>query len=113
IFRKLKQICDENSAELLIVMDGDRNSIYQKLDSSQLSKTGALRLNQIANSMAEKYQIAFLDLHQIFEKDYSINKKKFNFKNDGHWNAYAHKLVAEAIRTYMWNDIKKSQHESN
>jgi hypothetical protein len=101
VFQKIKNICKEHAAELLILMDGDRASIEKGIDSAELYQTRALSLNSIAKFVAQKNDIHFIDLHPVFERDYSIQKKSFNFKNDNHWNSYAQELVANVIFDYM------------
>lgn len=92
-FQGLKTVCQEHGARLLIVMDGDRHSIYEN------RQRGAkpLALNHIARTAAGYHGIPFLDLHGVFERDYATRQKRFNFVNDGHWNAYGHGVLADAI----------------
>jgi len=106
IFRQAREITGRIGAELLIVMDGDRSSIYNHVDSRQLYESGSLRLNAMAKSVAQKYNIHFIDLHPVFQEDYSINQKRLSFQNDGHWNAYAHELVANVIFDYINQHVK-------
>jgi len=97
VFLKMRDVCLKNNAELLIVMDGDRNAIYEKMGSSGAYSSGALTLNAMAKSAANKYRINFIDLHQVFREDFLVSHKKFNFDSDMHWNQYCHEVVAEAI----------------
>lgn len=105
IFRNIKNICDRENIRLLILIDGDRGSIYKKIGANQLYDKGALRINRMAAFVAEKYNIGFLDLHSVFEEDYSKNNKSFSFVNDGHWNGYAHGLVADTLASYIVTNI--------
>ena len=108
VFRNIKNICDKNDISLLILMDGDRGSIYKNIEANQLYDNGVLRLNRMATNVAKKYNIEFLDLHNVFEEDYSKNTKLFNFANDAHWNSYAHGLVADAVVRYIGTNINPS-----
>jgi SGNH hydrolase-like domain, acetyltransferase AlgX len=101
IFRQLKDIANEKNIKLLLLIDGDRHNIYMHRDSRELYKTGALRLNRIAGTAAHQTGIAFIDLHPVFESDYAIHKKMFNFVEDGHWNEYGHRVVARAIARFL------------
>lgn len=101
LFREIKSVCDKNNIEILILMDGNRDGIYNNIGTGHSYETGPLKLNSIAGSMALKYDINFIDMHPIFENDYSINHKSFTFLNDGHWNSYAHKYVADVIYKYI------------
>ena len=97
VFLKMRDVCLKNNADLLIVMDGDRDAIYAKGSNSVDYSSGALTLNAMAKSAADKYGIRFIDLHQVFKEDFLVNHKKFNFSSDMHWNEYGHEVVAEAI----------------
>ena len=44
-----------------------------------------------------------LDLTELFEQDYRENKIPLNFHNDGHWNEYAHRLVAKMLATEFYD----------
>jgi len=101
IFRHLKDVCKKNEAELLILIDGDRDSIYQNLKKDKIYRTGALILNLIARSMAQKHNIHFIDLHPILAKDFSIHHKSFTFPREGHWNSYTHDIAADIIFRYI------------
>ncbi len=106
IFKNIKETCEKHDSQLLLIIDGDRNSIYQHLDRRKLYAEGALSLNRLAKSIAEKYDIPFIDLHPIFENDYRVNHKRFDFLTDAHWNSYAHRLVAEILARYMQQHYK-------
>jgi hypothetical protein len=101
IFSQLKEVCKKNETDLLILIDGDRDSIYQDLNKDKLSGTGALSLNLIVRSMAQKHNIHFIDLHPILAKDFSIHHKYFTFPHEGHWNSYTHDITAETISSYI------------
>lgn len=101
IFQKIKDTCDSKSISLLIIMDGDRGNIYDHTETNPLFKEGILALNRMVAFVAIKHNIKFIDLHNIFRKDYIKNKKSFNFINDAHWNSYAHGLVADTLADYI------------
>ena len=101
VFQKLGEVCLRNEAGLLVVMDGDRNGIYKNVDEPPGHPGGALMLNAMVKSVADKYNIDFIDVHPIFKKDFASNHKKFSFKCDGHWNRYGHQVVAEAIADFI------------
>jgi hypothetical protein len=101
VFGQLKTSCRENNADILILMDGDRDSIYRNLNDSHLYRKGALSLNVIAQSMAQKHNIHFIDLHPMFAEEFSLHHKSFTFPHDGHWNAYAHDIVADLVSGYI------------
>ena len=43
----------------------------------------------------------FIDLKDIFIKNYKINNKKFNFNIDHHWNEKGHEVVFKTIKKYL------------
>lgn len=47
--------------------------------------------------IVEKSGGIFIDLHQIFLKDYQENHKKFEFKTDGRWNPYGRQVATKPI----------------
>ncbi len=101
VFKNIKQYVDNTGADVIIVMDGDRQSIYQGKDTKKLYESGALNLNLLAKLSARKNELHFIDLHPIFASAYHKNGKKFEFQCDNHWNYYGHKTVANAIWQYM------------
>ena len=46
---------------------------------------------------AQKYKFEIIDMDTIFREHYKINREKFEFKFDGHWNTLAHTLAAREI----------------
>lgn len=79
IFREIKQYADNAGTDVIIAIDGDRQSIYLNENIDQLYETGALNMNLIAKSSAHDNMIRFIDPHPIFEKTYRKNAEKFEF----------------------------------
>ena len=46
---------------------------------------------------AKKNGFKVIDMDPIFRQDYSLRKKRFNSKHDGHWNEYGHEKVSDEI----------------
>lgn len=97
IFSKYKEALGP-ATKLLLVMDGDRDTIYKGNDPR---KEKLYALNMIAYDTAEKLSMPFIDLNDIFIADYKNNKKHFNFKYDKHWNERGHSLVGSAIAKFL------------
>lgn len=106
ILKQIKEICDAKGIELIVLMDADNEGIYEKDKLGKITNTSILSLNKVAATAAKKHGIHFIDLHGLFEKEYSINKKRFSFINDGHWNEYVHNLVADILEEYIDTEIK-------
>jgi hypothetical protein len=79
-------------ARLLLVMDGDRQSIYRG-DPAGL----ALELNRILADAAKRRGISILDLHPVFAAHWAGHHRRFEFEADAHWNELGHSIVATAI----------------
>ncbi|MBN1460301.1 MAG: hypothetical protein JXA57_12255 [Armatimonadetes bacterium] len=46
-------------------------------------------------------QCHFLDLRSTFSSDWALNHQRFEAADGGHWNAYANRLVAQSLATYV------------
>ena len=53
----------------------------------------------IQESMKKGFQI--IDLKKSFDRNYKKNKKKFEFKKDGHWNSLAHSVVGKELYNFF------------
>lgn len=104
IFKKMKEICENRGAKLLLIMNGVTEVVYGTVNKNESYKREGLSLNQIAKDAAQQNSIYFIDLEPVFEKDYKENKKRFTFINDGHWNVYGHEVVANTIFDYVKNN---------
>ena len=98
LFGRLAAVARAAGARLLLVMDGDRQSIYVGRES------GALALNALAADLARRHGIPFLDLHAAFAADWQKRHERFEHVSDNHWNEHGHAVVghaiAQAIRAY-------------
>jgi DNA polymerase III epsilon subunit-like protein len=109
IFKEMRELCKRNNAQLLIVMDGERDGIYKSVDHVSAKPRSPLRLNRMAKSVAEEYHIDFIDLQPVFQKDFTINRKSFDFSCDSHWNTYGHKVVANTIAGFIKSNLLASR----
>ena len=101
VLGNIARIAREDRCDLLLVMDGDRESVYQDIDAAELYRDGALALYSMVDRIAKQLGIPFIDLHPVFMGDYRAHGKRFNFDTDGHWNEYGHELVARTIYNYQ------------
>ena len=93
LFQRLKKYSEENSSDLVLVMDGNRGAKTVEATRN--------KINDMVENISFNRDIFLLDLTPIFWKDYIENKKDHQFKVDGHWNSYAHGLVADSIFDFM------------
>ena len=68
-----------------IYSNGKRKSIYFEIQRKYFIKK------------ATSEGFSFINLNDFFKEDFKNKNKKFNFKNDGHWNKYAHRLIADLL----------------
>ncbi|MEE9466190.1 MAG: GDSL-type esterase/lipase family protein [Candidatus Neomarinimicrobiota bacterium] len=101
VLAQLAALARDDGFRLLMVMDGDRESIYRGAGADSLYRTGALALNRLVAEVARRQGIPFIDLHPVFEEDYRLNSRRFNFRTDGHWNEYGHEVVAQRLFRYL------------
>jgi len=100
VFSDFSDIAAENQIPIALVMDGHRNRIYEGR-ATEPKSTLILQLNSLAALTAARHGLPFLDLHPAFLADWRANGERFNFENDGHWNLYGHRLVAEEIENFL------------
>ena len=101
-FRELPNATGLPANKVLFIIDGLRQAIYNPglADKHEQSYFGLMRKHFIKIATANEYQT--IDLHEVFKSDYFINKKKFEFINDNHWNGHAHGVIANAVINSNW-----------
>ena len=109
VFKEMRELCKRKHTQLLIIMDGERDGIYKHVDHVGGEPGRALVLNRMAKSVAEEYHINFIDLQPVFQKDFTINRKRFDFDFDSHWNRYGHKVVANTIADFIQSNLLASR----
>ena len=103
-FRDLPLNSNLSPKDILFTVDGLRQSIYDdSLRKASLeSYFGVMRKYFIEQAQSLGYEVA--DLDNAFMIDYKISKKRFEPDYDGHWNSYAHGIVAEQVlKTTLWS----------
>jgi hypothetical protein len=83
---------------IALVVDAPRPEIYfpNRLHAAQKSFFGEMRRYLIDQAFAKGFEI--IDLEKIFVQDYQERGMPFEHRNDYHWNATGHEVVAEAVR---------------
>ena len=90
-FEELKNLQIINKVTL--VLDADKQDIYNDLKTESYFK----KMREYTINRANVNGVRLIDMKPIFQDDYKVNKVKFEFPTDGHWNERAHKLVAKAL----------------
>ena len=99
-FYELKSIIKDTPVIFLI--DGNRRKIYDNSNTNVefLFEDMILKIFRDKCFNQKKYCI---DMNKIFGNHYSINKEKFEFDNDWHWNKLAHELAAINIKKTIYD----------
>ena len=79
----------------ILIIDTDRNAIYNKISLNSNSFEQTMRKNIIKKAKENGFKV--IDMQPIFNEDYMMNKKRFDSIYDGHWNEYGHLKVSEEI----------------
>lgn len=101
LFGRFSNVARKQNVRLLILMDGDRQAIYQGADGAPLYRNGALALNALAAQTARRHGISFIDLHPRFQQHWLDHHLRFDFELDNHWNQLGHAVAASAIEEFV------------
>lgn len=82
---------------VVIVLDGDRNSIYDGKKGRDLNVISNRWYQYLFKKSQSIPNLSVIDLHPIFQNDWDQSKKKFNYKYDYHWNERGHAVAAGAL----------------
>jgi len=83
--------------DILIVLDGLRPSLYTPKGRHEAKGSYAAKMMDYIKNTAHHNQYTVIDLSNIFISDFQNNAHKFEFERDGHWNGYAHGIVAKTL----------------
>ena len=98
IFKNYLQEVEGEREKLLLVMDSERNSIYEGVHPKN---TRAFQYNKIFSEVCNELSLYCIDLTEQFWSDFRQNKRWFNSKIDGHWNTYGHSVAANQIEIFL------------
>jgi hypothetical protein len=84
-------------AQIVLVIDALRGAIYQPERTGALSGSFFARMRRELELRALERGYAVIDMQSVFSTHYAAHAERFEFSDDGHWNALAHRLAAEAI----------------
>jgi len=85
---------------ITFLLDGDRSSLHpSRKDKTQASTTDD---QHIFSRLAGEAGFDLLDLEPIFKRHWLAHREEFDYlPADGHWNAVAHQLAADALVTRL------------
>ena len=101
ILAKIKQ--EFPNKRIIFTLDALRFDIYEGTSE----KNNILWMRDQLQQACFNNSFEFIDLTPYFKKDFKENQQRFEFKEDGHWNSYAHSLVCDVLFQYL----KNHQHE--
>jgi len=105
-FRDLPSYAGLPSHRVLFVVDGMRAAAYEPdlLPSAEQSYFGQMRRFFINTAGENGYEV--IDLHDRFVERYKIDKVRFEFPTDGHWNTVGHEVAAQAVEgSVLFRDL--------
>lgn len=94
VFDQMEVLARQSGFKLLLSMDGVRDAIYAGRPAHEFPVG---RLNEIAKRTARDLGLPIVDLHDIFQRDYSAFGYRHEFSFDWHWNARANALVGRSL----------------
>jgi hypothetical protein len=100
-FRRLRDIEETEGLKVIVILDSStRGARPRQPDAQSKELMGPVEeLEKMVLSTAEKYDLAVIDLAEVFFRNFQRDEIPFSFKHDGHWNAYAHRVVGgELVR---------------
>jgi hypothetical protein len=92
---QLASLADAQAARVLLLVDGDRKSLYapRKAGAPELAADRELLLE-----LARDYGLDIVDMQPAFAQHWALHHERMDFSPaDSHWNAVAHKLAADRL----------------
>lgn len=89
------------SHTVVLMLDGDRNAIYDGQQDRDRGKLINRWFSAIADGSKSIPNVHLLDLHPRFSAAWANSNQKFNYEYDYHWNERGHALAAEALASLI------------
>lgn len=83
--------------QIVFSVDGVRPEMYRPGGLDGLEGTYWLRVRADFIAQARARGHAVIDLHEAFTRDFSANRRRFEYEIDSHWNHEGHRVIAEQI----------------
>ena len=94
VLAEMKSLSDEYGFKLVVAMDGVREAIYERKSPSQYE---VWKLNEIAAKITRELGLPFVQLQEVFRRDYIAHGERLEFEFDWHWNVRGNELVGRSI----------------
>jgi lysophospholipase L1-like esterase len=96
---RMAAVAKAHGVNLLFVMDGDRQLIYDGVKDDGQARP--LAINKLVGELTARHGVPFIDLHPHFARDWQQRRVHFENVDDWHWNAVGHRLVADVLADYF------------
>lgn len=94
--------------DVAMVVDGMRPHLYDEHGLEAAKGSYFDQMRQFFIHEARKLGYEVVDMEDIFRKHYAINRQRFEFPTDGHWNSLGHELAAQAVNaTSTFKEFKQ------
>jgi hypothetical protein len=94
--------------DIVLVVDAARPQLYEPADraAAQASYFGKMRTRLISEAKGHGFNV--IDMEPQFLAAYAVDRRPFEYPNDGHWNAHGHEVAAAAVRQALagWPPLK-------
>jgi len=97
LFAKIRQ--ENKGKRIIFIIIPPEDIIY----NPEVNNERFYFFREMIKTISVKYDIEIIDLTSPMQEDYKINKKKFTFDIDFHWNEYGHEFVASLLYKYLQN----------
>lgn len=87
--------------DILFVVDALRPHLYTEAGRKAAQGSYADHMRQFFMQAARQGGFGVLDIAPVFLADYATNHCVFEYPKDGHWNGYAHEIVARALQPLL------------
>jgi GDSL-like Lipase/Acylhydrolase family len=99
VLSQVANLAKQHDFDVVVLMDGHREAIYGQAEEDR--EYGPLALNAVVDEVARYYDLTLIDLHDVFRNDWKMNRQRFEYDTNWHWNEAAHKLVADVLVDFL------------
>ena len=98
VLSEMRRVTDSLGARLLCMIDANRVAIYEGRDPRA---TEVHRLNRALLRAGRQLGVPVIDLTDVFEARWSVDRRRFEWQSDAHWDDYGHRVVAQALAEWI------------
>ncbi len=91
LLRKFKE--ESHGRPVLFVMDAPRKDVYE----GTMGTSSVRWLNDMMKAECERHRLPFIDLTEVFTRQFLIDHRRFESEFDWHWNEHGHQVAARAV----------------